>query len=162
MKQLLKSALVALACIATPFAAADKLDSVLEVFVVLTDEKDGEKVETLVQAGEAEPGDVLEYVATYTNVSDGGLSGFNIKLPVPANTNFIAETANASVSSDFVVSIDGGKTFEETPVTREVVKNGKKETVVIPPEEYEVLAWKVADVLKPKTAMTMRYRVLIQ
>lgn len=162
MKQLLKSALVAIACIASPLVAADKLDSVLEVFVVLTEKQDGEEVETLVPAGEAEPGDVLEYVATYTNVSDGGLSGFNIKLPIPANTHFIADTANASVSSDFVVSIDGGKNFEATPVTREVVKNGKKETIVIPPEEYEVLAWKVSNALLPESAMTMRYRVLIQ
>lgn len=162
MNHFLKSTALVISLLATSFVAADPLKSVLDVFVVLTETKDGETVETLIPSEEAEPGSVLEYVLTYTNESEGGLTGFNIKSPVPGNTEYIGESAVASIDAKFTVSIDGGETFETVPVMREVMKDGKKEKVVIPPSEYDMLAWKVADVLAPTKEMKMRYRVIIE
>lgn len=162
MKQLFRSVLLVAAVVSSGTVFADSLKSVLDVYLVVTEEKDGKKVETLVPSDEAEPGALLEYVLTYTNEGEDALTGFKIKSPIPSNTIFVGSTQKSSVKSDFTVSIDGGETFEQEPVKRTVVKDGKPEEIVIPPSEYNTLAWGVSEALEPQSAMTMRYRVIIQ
>ena len=162
MKQMFRTAIFSLFISASFSTHAEGLKSVLEVFVVQQEEVDGEKVEKLIPSEEAEPGSTLEYILTYTNESEGPFTGLNIKMPIPSNTQYIGLTQKASVSAAFTVSIDDGETFESVPVKRTVVKEGKKEEIIIPPSEYDQVAWKVAEPILPGSDMTMTYRVIIE
>lgn len=153
---------VVLTCLPAMAQAQGPLESLLEVFHVNQVATDEGIQETLVNADQAEPGSVLEYVLTYTNTGDGALSGFLVKNPIPANTRYLADSANASVSSEFMVSLDHGATFESEPVTR-IVKdeNGDDKEIVIPADQYNAIRWKVDESLEAASTMTMRYRVVI-
>ncbi len=161
MVRYLRLTILFAAVILSPIAASEPLKSVLEAFLVVTEMKDGKEVEKLVAVEEAQPEATIEYVLTYTNVSTEALNGFAIKTPVPKNTRYQAGSASASVRSTFNVSVDEGASFEKEPVTRMIIENGKSKEIVIPPTEYDALAWDVSKKLKPKKSMVMRYRVTI-
>ena len=157
----IKVLFLAVAIVVSSPVFADPLKSVLEAFLVVTEKQNGKEQERLESVDAAEPGSLIEYVLTYTNTSDEPLTGFAIKTPVPNNTSYQADSANASVKSDFRVSIDDGKTFEVEPVKRTVIENGVAKEIVIPASEYDAVAWNVKKKLKAEKSMTMRYRVVI-
>jgi len=142
--------------------AQGPLESLLEVYLVKQVATDEGVQETLTEADEAEPGSTLEYVLTYTNTGDQGLSGFVVKNPVPANTSYLADSASSSVGSNFTVSIDFGATYESEPVTRTVKdENGNEKEIVIPADQYNSVRWVVEESLEAGSEMTMKYRVSI-
>ncbi len=119
---------------ATSFAApADKKDAVqikLESFKVVV--KDGK--EALADGGQAKPGDVLEYRATYKNVSKNAVRNLAATLPVPEAMEFVAKTASpvgAEATTD-------KKNFALIPLVR-----ANKEPV--PTKEYRALRWHVPE-----------------
>jgi len=117
----------------------------VQAYIVSKDEQGNEIVK---RATEASPGDVMEYRLTFTNTSDSPVKGLKITDPVPVHTSFLADSARSEVQAEFLVSIDGGITFEETPVTRiETQADGTQKKVVIPPEQYTHLRWDAQDVL---------------
>ncbi len=129
------------ACAASPlpvFAqsaqAGGAVESKLEVSKIVV--KDGREV--MEPAGAARPGDVLQYVATYTNKSRAGVTNLEATLPIPANTELIIESlkpAGAKAST-------GGSTFGEVPLKRKVKQaNGAEFEQIIPAREYRSLRW---------------------
>lgn len=122
-----------------------QVEGSIEAFIVSKDDKGNEIIE---RATEAAPGDVMEYRLIFTNNTDAPVQGLKVTDPVPVHTSFLAESARAEVAANFLVSIDGGATFEKTPVTRiETQADGTQKKVVIPPEQYTHLRWDVKDVL---------------
>lgn len=139
------------------------LESLLSVYRVVVEESDnGTSQETLVEAEEALPGELLEYVLSYRNVGDQVLRGFVIKNRIPDNTNYLAETDAADIGAEFLVSIDYGVTWEDVPVTRVITDStGAERTIVIPAEQYTNISWKVNEDLSPESDFELRYRVTI-
>ncbi|MBD5804729.1 hypothetical protein AZOA_41740 [Azoarcus sp. Aa7] len=127
----------------------------LEVLRVLV-QPDGR--ETATAAGQARPGELLEYRAHYGNAGQVATRQVTATLPLPAGgVVFIpgsAHPAGAEASTD-------GKHFETMPLQRWVVlPDGRRELRPVPAEEYRSLRWKLGD-LAPRQAMTVSARVRV-
>ncbi|SMY38316.1 DUF11 domain-containing protein [Photobacterium andalusiense] len=141
---------------------AEKMEPLLsqmDAYLVVTD-KDGK--ENLKPAEEVVPKDKLEYQLTYTNNTEKPLKNLVITGPIPQNTFFVSGTNNTKVKSDFVVSIDGGKTFEPEPVKRMVMKDGKEVEVIIPPEKYTAIRWMPSVPITAKEQQIFTYRIEVK
>jgi uncharacterized repeat protein (TIGR01451 family) len=145
------------------FAQDGPLESLLDVYRVDFQElADGTTVEVLIEAEEAAPGEMLEYVLTYRNTGEQVLRGFVIKNRVPENTSYLAESDSADIGAEFLVSIDYGITWEDVPVTRTVTdSSGNERTITIPAEQYTNISWVVNEDLEPENQFELRYRVTI-
>lgn len=119
--------------------------------------------EVLKSSKMAEPGQTIEYQLEYKNTGGKALSGLAVTGPIPSNTRYMDKSAKTKIPANFLVSIDGGKTYEKTPVTRQVKNNaGKMETVVVPAEKYTHLRWRVRDSLKAGGKQVYTYRVKVK
>ncbi len=145
MRQLLLAVLLALPLLAPALAIADDpIHGAMQVFVVeLKDER-----ETLTEAKEVEPNQLVEYHLTYTNKSESNINGLTVVGPVPDGTTYVSNTANADVNAALLVSIDGGKTYETEPVIRlETKESGEVVEKVIPAEQYTHLKWQAQNAI---------------
>lgn len=139
--------------------AEGPLSSHMETFLVT----ENEGKETVAATEQASPGDVVEYRLTYRNTGDQPLSGLVITGPVPANTEYLEESADTKVDAAFTVSIDNGTSFLAEPVTREVKdKDGQTTNVTVPPSDYTQVRWQPKGSLAPDTEQQYRYRVKVQ
>lgn len=160
MKNLL---LIVIGCLMMSFSVYAEDDNLLvskmDAYIVEVNDKGEEK---LVKAEKAVPKDKIEYKLTYTNNSEKPLNGLIITGPIPENTFYIANTSNTKIKSNFLVSIDGGKTFEEEPVKREIMKDGKKVEVIIPPEKYTAVRWIPLTPINAKEKQVFAYRIEVK
>ncbi len=130
-----KILLAGLLAAASSFAfAQNAVESKLEVMRVVT--KDGKEV--LEPAGSAKPGDILQYVATYTNKSKATVSKLEATLPIPANTELIP----ASIKPAGAKASLGGSNFADLPIKRKVKQaDGKEVETPVANSEYRSLRW---------------------
>ncbi len=158
-RQMNRFILGALLCWATTLWADGPLTSQMETYLVA--EKDGQEVMTVTE--EASPGDVIEYRLIYTNQSEQPLSGLEITGPIPANTAYLANSADTDVEAVFTVSIDDGSSFEAEPVTRSITgPDGQTQNVIVPPSDYTQLRWVPQSGIQPGQVLEYRYRVKVQ
>lgn len=123
-----------LAVKAQPVASAGGVESKLEVSKVVV--KEGK--EQLEPASAAKPGDILQYVASYTNKGRAGVSNLEATLPIPSNTELIIE----SIKPPGAKASTGGSVFSEVPLKRKVRQtNGAEFEQVVPAREYRSLRW---------------------
>ena len=117
--------------------AAPLIQAQLQAFKVLL-QKDGD--EKLAAADVANPGDVIEYQATYSNNGKSAATNLNATLPIPSALAYVPNTATPG---GFMASTDA-KTFAPAPLQRKVKdQNGKTVTVMVPFSEYRALRWNV-------------------
>lgn len=136
---------------AAPTVTANKsepIQVVLEQFKVTTN---NEGKEALVVAKEAKPGEVLEYRATYKNVSTRAISDLIATLPVPKGTDYQAKTANPLATAEATID---SVTFAPIPL----MSADKKQ--MISPKQYRALRWKVSS-LKANEAVVVSIRVKV-
>lgn len=139
-----------------PVATIATLKSELKVFLVSKDAKGNEK---LVPTDSAPPAAVLEYQATYTNLTKNSLTDLQFDLPIPNGTQFQKEglfplKAKAS-------SMISGIVFADMPLTK-VVKDtqNKDKVVLVPLADYKILRWSLAELAAGKS-MTVKARVTV-
>lgn len=119
--------------------AASPVSGDIQAFLITAD--NGSELQQ--PAEQAEPGDVIEYRLIFTNSGEADVFGLNVVNPIPQNTTFVSQSANTKIPSIFKVSIDGGETFESTPVKRiETQTDGSQKEVVIPSSMYTHVQWK--------------------
>ena len=117
--------------------AAPLIQAQLQAFKVLL-QKDGD--EKLAAADVANPGDVIEYQATYSNGGQRAATNLSATLPIPAALAYVPNTATPG---GFMASTDA-KTFAPAPLKRAVKDaSGKTVTVLVPFSEYRALRWNV-------------------
>jgi uncharacterized repeat protein (TIGR01451 family) len=92
-----------------PGAGALSLKTVVEK-VVETKDADGATKTELVPAASAVPGDQVVYTVTFKNVSTQAADNIRITNPIPAEMQYVADTASGP-GSDVLYSVDGGKTY---------------------------------------------------
>ena len=135
------------------------LSSHMQASVITVDAKGKESMREM---REVAPGQTIQYKLTYSNNSDNAFKGLVVTGPVPTNTHYLANTALTKVSSDRLVSIDGGKTFEKEPVKRQQkMADGTVKTVVISADKYTHIRWKANDALVSKGQQQYTYRVKV-
>ena len=105
----------------------------------------------------ATPGDILEEVATYTNISKAPLKSVEATLPIPASTELVMASikpANAKASVD-------GKNFSKIPLTRKVRQaNGVELEQPVPLSEYRYLRWYPGELAPDKpVSFSARFKV---
>jgi len=151
-------ATVLMLAIAVPVAAQGSAKSAIETRLEarkVTRLPDGR--ESLVDADTAKPGDVIEYVVTYHNVSNEAVRNLQATLPIPQPTEYIAGSAKPALAT---ASVDA-KTFEAVPLKRKVLRDGRDVEEAVALREYRYLRWSAPDLGPGKTlTYTARVRVL--
>lgn len=138
----------------------------LEAYIVTVITKDdGTTEEQFSEAATAKPGQVVEYRVMVINSSNETVSDSNafITGPVPASTDYIAETA--TVSSDAArleFSADGGQSFADKPMILKKNDQGEEELVEALPEEYTDARWQLLKAVAPQEQLTFNYRVTVR
>ena len=116
---------------------APTIKAQLQAFKVVL-EKDGD--EKLASAEVAQPGDVIEYRATYSNQGQRAATNMNATLPIPAALSYVPNTASPA---GFLASTDAAS-FAPAPLKRAAKdKDGKTVMVMVPFSEYRALRWNV-------------------
>lgn len=137
------------------FAEEGPLVSTLQAYKITVD-ADGK--EQLTATEEAVPGDLLEYRIEYENTGDGALSSVVVRIPVPSEMEFVADSERASVSSIFEASINGGGDWAKEPL-KEMVEGEMKE---INPTRYTNIRWIPAQQVAAGEKMTFSYRAEVE
>lgn len=142
-------------CFSAELFAADESVSVhLKVYKIST-QANGKELRT--PAGEAKPGDVLEYQAEYHNQSASLVRNVEATLPIPPNSNYILPVG---MPRALQASTDG-QNFASVPLKRLVtLPDGKQELQLVPAEEYRALRWALGD-MKPGAIIHLSSRVKI-
>ena len=113
--------------------------------------------ESMQNAAVAQPGEVLEETATYTNTSKSTLKRVEATLPVPPNTELVMASIKPSNAK---ASVDGNL-FSNAPLTRKVQKaNGVEVVEPVPLSEYRYLRWYPGDLLPEQSkSFSARFKV---
>ena len=156
---MLKQLVLGVAFMAFGFGAAaaneGPLTNVLTQYVITVDES-GE--ETRTQSEDASPGEIVEYVMSYENTSEGELTGLVVSAPVPVSMTFVADSAKTAEDAVFEVSVDDGATWSTTPVMV-ATEDGEKE---VPVSEYDFVRWKPKGSIEGGERWDFTYRVTVQ
>jgi uncharacterized repeat protein (TIGR01451 family) len=151
------SYLITMAVISTPaWAAGDKNDVIAKLTAhKVAMQPDGKPV--FQPADQAQPGDVIEYEAVYSNQGKGGVKGLIATMPIPSGMDYMPSTAKPAQA---MASVDGQK-FAPIPLKRMVkLPNGKEEPRDIPYEEYRYLRWEAGDLVAGSSVtVSMRARM---
>ncbi len=120
--------------------------------------KAGEK-EAFEPASKAVPGDAIQYDAIYKNTTAAAIRGLQPMLPIPAGTEYIADSAKPAPTEASL----NGKDFESFPIKRKVkTADGKEELREVPASQIRALRWKVGDLDGGvSTTMVARVRVSV-
>lgn len=118
-------------------AEPNQVEVNLHAFQVVAGAKD-----KLVPATEARPGDVIEYQVTYRNPGKTPAHQVNATLPVPPGGMAYLEGSAAPASLQ--ASVDGIH-YAPPPLTRDVVRAGRRVSETVPPAEYRFLRWTLGD-----------------
>ena len=117
----------------------------------------GDGKEVLVAAEAVQPGEVIQYTATYRNTSRQALRNVEATLPIPSNTEFVPGSLNPGNAK---ASLDG-RAFAHMPLKRTVTRNGKQVQEEVPVREYRALRWYPGELAPEKTvAYTARVKVI--
>ena len=112
----------------------------------------------LVAATSANPGEVIEYQARYTNTGSVPATRFAPQLPVPDALVYVGDSAAPGAVQ---ASVDG-KNFAPAPLMRSVKgADGKSRLVAIPLREYKVLRWQLG-ALAPGQSVTVKARARVK
>lgn len=149
---------VLLACLSTTSWLSHAASGSPDVVVLLQVRKvvlqrDGS--ENLVE-GEAAPGDLLEYQATYTN--RGAVPARDVQATLPVPETGIAYVSASAAPGGVLASVDG-KAFAPAPLQRIVsLPDGKLKSEAVPVSQYRYLRWHLGD-LDPGKIKIVRSRM---
>jgi uncharacterized repeat protein (TIGR01451 family) len=91
----------------------------------------------------AKPGDVIEYVADYTNTDKQSVNQVQANLPVPSGMEYLPGTA---VPANVTATTDGTH-FAPVPLKRSVKgADGKMKEELVPTSEYKSLRWDLGEI----------------
>lgn len=118
-------------------ATADKKEAVI---IQLTQKKvvSGPQGEKLEEAASVKPGDVIEYRATYTNVSKQAVQGLVAKLPVPEGLEYLPKSAKPFNATLQMAARDGQ--FGVEPLQRKAADGSVQ---LLPYNEYRTMRWNI-------------------
>ena len=142
------------------FSKEDLLKSTVGAKLVTVDVQ-GKETHSDVQT--VKPGDIVEYILHYENVSDGPLKDLKIIGPIPSGTVYVEDSVTQDVTKHIEVSLDNGKSWTDLPAYR-IVKtaDGKEEKIKVKMAEYRQLKWHVSDPLPQKGTLDFKFRVKVQ
>ena len=112
----------------------------------------------LVEATSANPGEVIEYQARYTNTGSVGAQRFAPQLPIPGALIYVSDSS----SPDAVLASIDGKNFAPAPLVRRVTgTDGKTRLIAVPLREYRALRWQLGT-LAPGQSVVVKARARVK
>jgi uncharacterized repeat protein (TIGR01451 family) len=112
--------------------------------------------ESFAAATAAKPGDVIEYVATYRNVTRRPVRNLEATLPIPGNTEFVPGSPNPAAAK---ASVDS-RSWADMPLKRKAMRDGREIEETVPLRDYRYLRWYPGE-LEGEKAMTFTARVRV-
>jgi len=110
----------------------------------------------------ADPGDVLVYTLTYTNLGSTPAANARVDDPIPAGTLLLPSSVEGG-KARVTFSADGGKSFAAGPLTRTIDgPDGKPVTVELPAEKYTHIRWTAPDTLAAGESRTASFKVIVR
>jgi uncharacterized repeat protein (TIGR01451 family) len=148
--------------LAAPALAAPKITFSIAQFRETVEQKGGARTTKMVPAQSVSPGDVVEYVLTYTNQGDAPATDASIDDAIPKGTTYLADTASGE-GAEITFSSDGGKTFAPAvKLTYEFrLPSGAVEKRVATPAEYTHVRWTLKKV-PPGATGKVAFRVKVK
>lgn len=156
MNVIVKLAGIAMILAAAPLHAqqTDPIETRLEARKIVR-AADGN--ETFAPATAAKPGDVIEYAATYRNVTRQPVRNLEATLPIPGNTEFVPGSAQPVAPK---ASVDA-QAWGDVPLKRKVMRDGREVEEQVPTREYRYLRWFPGELGADKSlTFTARVRVV--
>jgi uncharacterized repeat protein (TIGR01451 family) len=90
----------------------------------------------------ANPGDVVVYTITYSNVGKGSVLEAMIVNPIPKGVRYIPDTAEGK-DAEIMYSIDNGRTWQFSPVTQMKKPDGSLEKKPASTDRYTHIKWMI-------------------
>jgi uncharacterized repeat protein (TIGR01451 family) len=134
-------------------AGSDDVGVTLRAFQVTGAGKDVRLAPTT----QAHPGDVIEYQVTYANAGKAPARQVGATLPIPADGMVYLEGSASPAALQ--ASLDGVK-FAPAPLKREIVRDGRRQSISVPLSEYRFLRWDLGD-LAPGQSATVSARMRV-
>lgn len=118
--------------------------------------------ETLEGTVTVQPGDTLRY--TIASENDGEVPAKNLVItqPIPAQMQYVLNSAKGNNEAQITYSIDAGQTFVENPVVEVILPDGRVEWQAAPAEAYTHIRWDFAESLDPGVAVNVNYQVQVK
>jgi len=110
------------------------------------------------------PGETIRYVVTASNISDRTIKKLVVTQPIPKNSVYVLNSATLPniEGAKLDYSIDGGKTYSESPTIRVKLENGEIATRPAPASMYTNVRWNFGDSFPAKTVVNATYQVRIR
>ncbi len=122
-----------------------------------------EKNEIAVPAEKVVPRDIVEYTLRYRNTGKASARGVELVGPVPSGTAYIDDSASQGFGVSPLFSIDGGKNYQEAPVTYLAKKDdGTEEQRKATPEMITHIKWRMNEALQASEIVNTSYRVRVK
>jgi uncharacterized repeat protein (TIGR01451 family) len=152
--------LVLVSAAASAFGQEPKLTGEMVASKIVLDEKSRE---IAVPADKVYPRDTVEYTLVYRNSGNASAAGVNLVGPIPAGTAYLDQTATDIRGLHPLFSIDGGKTYQEQPVTYIVVNaDGEEERMIATPDMITHIRWSLSGILDVDQEVSVSYRVQVE
>ena len=118
--------------------------------------------ETLTVAESVEPGETVQYVLTYANVSDAALSQIKVDGPVPDQMMFVGDSVQSPAGVLVEYSIDGGQSYAVPPIMfKQRQDDGTVVETVATPDMYTGVRWTLGS-LGAGAEVKFSYRVRVR
>lgn len=104
--------------------------------------KDGKITTKRIPLDKANPGDVVIYTITYSNLGKGPVLDAVIVDPVPRGVRYITDTAEGK-DAEIVYSTDNGRTWQTEPVETLKKPNGLLEKKPVSADRYTHIKWMI-------------------
>lgn len=141
-----------------------KLNLAAHKRIVQVDKNGQEKITWQDLGGKAvvQPGDVLRYSITSSNIGDAAARNLVLNQPVPAQMSYVLNSAGSNAGLRQSYSIDGGKTFSTNPVIKVKQADGSFLEKPAPAELYTHVRWASQGDLPPASNLVASYEVKVR
>ncbi len=122
----------------------------------------GDQIIQVAQAGLINPGEIISYTITAHNAGNAAAREVSPSAAIPAGTAYVAGSARPAGAARIVYSIDGGKTFQATPMIEQRQPDGTVKQVPAPVAMYTQVRSELSEPLLPGQQFTVTYQVRVK
>lgn len=141
-----------------------KLNLTAHKKIVQLDKNGQEKIswQDLGSKAVVQPGDVLRYSLSSSNVGDAAARNLVLNQPIPAQMSYLANSAGSNAGLQLSYSINGGKSFSSQPMIQVKQKDGTVIEKPAPAELYTHVRWEAQGDLPPNRNLVASYEVQVR
>lgn len=109
-----------------------------------------------------QPGDVLRYRITGSNIGDGAARNLVLNQAVPAQMSYVLNSAGSNANLQVTYSINGGQSFSAQPTIQVKQADGSTIEKPAPAELYTHVRWQAQGDLPPTRNVVASYEVKVR